>query len=166
MSYSKAEELKNIGIETLIADCGYRTPAIAKLLMDDGITPLFPYKRPMTKAGFFRKSEYVYDEYYDCYICPNNQVLNYSTTNKEGYREYKSCSHVCGNCPYLCQCTESREHIKLVTRHIWEEYMELCEDIRHDLDTVEHRAGHRAHQPGGLAGDDPSVVQLNGGVIK
>lgn len=131
------DKIKNIGIETLIADCGYRTPAIAKLLMDDGVTPLFPYKRPMTKNGFFRKSEYVYDEYYDCYICPNNQVLNYSTTNKEGYREYKSCSHVCGNCPYLCQCTESREHVKLVTRHIWEEYMEICEDIRHDLDMKE-----------------------------
>ncbi|MBO5014895.1 MAG: IS1182 family transposase [Bacteroidaceae bacterium] len=131
------DKIKNIGIETLIADCGYRTPAIAKLLVDDGITPLFPYKRPMTKAGFFHKSEYVYDEFYDCYICPNNQVLSYSTTNKEGYREYKSCSHVCRSCPYLCRCTESREHVKVVTRHLWEEYMELCEDIRHDLDMKE-----------------------------
>jgi len=32
-----------------------------------------PYKRPMTKKGFFGKSEYVYDELYDCYICPNDQ---------------------------------------------------------------------------------------------
>ena len=87
----------------------------------------------MTKEGFFKKYEYVYDEYYDCYICPNNQILRYSTTNRDGYKEYKSCKHICKICPYLSQCTESKEHINVVTRHIWEEYMEECEDIRHTL---------------------------------
>ena len=124
------DKIKNIGIQTLVADAGYKTPAIAKLLIDDGINPLFPYKRPMTKEGFFRKHEFVYDEYYDCYICPNNKTLKYSTTNREGYREYKSCGYICETCPYLKQCTESKEHVKLVTRHIWEPYMEMCEDIR------------------------------------
>ena len=125
------DKIKGIGIETLIADAGYRTPAIAKLLVDDGIQPLFPYKRPMTKEGFFKKYEYTYDEYYDCYICPNNQILPYRTTNKEGYREYKSCGETCAACPYLSQCTESKDHVKVVTRHIWEPYMEICEEIRH-----------------------------------
>ena len=87
----------------------------------------------MTKDGFFKKYEYVYDEYYDCYICPNNQVLTYRTTNRDGYREYKSCGAICAQCPYLSQCTESRDHVKTVTRHIWEAYMEICEDIRQTL---------------------------------
>ena len=26
-----------------------------------------------------KKYDYVYDEYYDCYICPNNKILKYST---------------------------------------------------------------------------------------
>ena len=73
----------------------------------------------------------VYDEYNDCYICPNNQVLEYSTTNRDGYREYKSCGKVCESCPYLEQCTLSKNHVKLITRHIWEDYMEECEDIRY-----------------------------------
>lgn len=68
------DRIKDIEIEILIADAGYKTPAIAKLLIDDGITPLLPYKRPMTKEGFFKKYEYVYDEYYNCYICPNDQI--------------------------------------------------------------------------------------------
>lgn len=42
----------------------------------DEKTSVMPYKRPMTKKGFFKKSEYVYDEYYDCYLCPNNEILN------------------------------------------------------------------------------------------
>ena len=87
----------------------------------------------MTKEGFFKKYEYAYDEYYDCYICPNNQVLKYSTTNRDGYREYKSCGEQCAGCPYLSQCTESKNHVKTVTRHIWEDYMEQCEEIRHTL---------------------------------
>lgn len=127
------EKLKKTGMKYCIADAGYKTPAIAKLLLDDGIKPVFPYKRPMTKDGFFRKYEYVYDEYNDCYICPGNKTLRYSTTNRDGYREYKSCGYVCWNCEYLSQCTASREHIKVVTRHVWEDYMEKCEDIRMTL---------------------------------
>ena len=35
-----------------IVDDGYKTPAIAKMLLVDGITPMFLFKRPMTKEGF------------------------------------------------------------------------------------------------------------------
>lgn len=108
--------IKDIGIDTLVADAGYKTPAIAKMLLDDGIKPLFPYTRPMTKEGFFKKYEYAYGEYYDCYVCPNNEVLRYSTTNRAGYREYKSCGQVCGSCEYLSQCTHSKEQVKLMPR--------------------------------------------------
>ena len=125
------DKLDKTFTEKIIADAGYKTPAIAKLLIDDGIEPVFPYKRPQTKDGFFKKYEYVYDEHYDCYICPNDRILHYSTTNREGYREYKSCSKECEKCPYLSKCTESKNHVKIVTRHIWEDYIEICEDIRH-----------------------------------
>lgn len=127
------DKIKDMGIKTLTADAGYKTPGIAKLLIDDGIRPNLPYKCPMTKEGFFKKYEYVYDEYYDCYICPNNHVLTYRTTNRDGYREYQSCGATCCDCPYLAQCTQSKEHVKVVTRHIWEPYMEICEDIRHSF---------------------------------
>lgn len=125
------DKIKDTDVSTIVMDAGYKNPAIAKLLIDDGIKPLFPYRRPMTKDGFFKKEDYVYDEYNDCYICPNDKILRYSTTNREGYREYKSCGHICAACPYLSQCTASKNHVKLVTRHVWEDYMEMCEDIRY-----------------------------------
>jgi len=59
------------------------------------------------------------------------QVLKYSTTNRDGYREYKSDPKICKNCPCQGQCTESKSCQKVVTRHVWEEYMELAEDVRH-----------------------------------
>ncbi len=107
------------------------------MLIDDGIAPLFPYKRPMTKKGFFEKYKYVYDELFDCYICPNNKILKYSTTNRDGYREYKSCPQDCVNCQYLSRCTESKNHVKVVTQHIWDNYIEQCEDIRHTIGNKE-----------------------------
>ena len=125
------EKIKRLNPDMIVMDAGYRTPAIAKQILDDEIEPLMAYKRPQTKKGFFRKYEYVYDEYYDCYICPGNQILRYHTTNREGYREYKSDGSICATCPYLDKCTESRNHVKTVTRHVWEGYMEICEDIRH-----------------------------------
>ncbi len=91
----------------------------------------------MTKKGFFKKYEYVYDEYNDCYICPNNEVLKYTTTNREGYKEYKSDAKKCCKCPYLSKYTESKNKVKLVTRHVWEEYIEICEDIRHTIGVKE-----------------------------
>ena len=48
------EKLKKYDIKTMVMDAGYKIPAIAKLLIDEDITPLFPYKRPMTKKGFLR----------------------------------------------------------------------------------------------------------------
>lgn len=115
----------------IVADAGYRTPAIARQLLTDGIAPLFPYKRPMTKEGYFKKYEYVYDEYYDCYLCPEGEVLSYSTTDREGYREYKSCGEICRDCPQRFKCTGSKNHVKLIKRHVWEDYLEKAEDIRH-----------------------------------
>ena len=120
-------------INGVVVDSGYKTPAIIKQIIEDGKTPITPYKRPMTKDGFFKKHEYVYDEFFDCYICPNNEILKYSTTNRDGYREYKSDKNKCKDCPYRKYCTNSKDHVKVVQRHIWEHYMEKAEDIRHTI---------------------------------
>ncbi|QPQ34562.1 IS1182 family transposase [Lysinibacillus sp. JNUCC-52] len=118
----------------IAADAAYKTPAITNFLLENQMLPVLPYTRPKTKDGFFRKHEYVYDEYYNCYLCPQGQVLKYTTTTKEGYRQYKSNPTICANCPLLSQCTESRNHQKLIQRHIWETYMEEAEHLRHSYD--------------------------------
>lgn len=117
--------------EAVALDSGYRTPWIMKQIFDSERLVAVPYKRPMTKEGFFKKYEYVYDEYYNCYICPENQVLKYTTTNREGYKEYKSSPHICKDCLSRHQCTASKNFQKVVTRHVWEAYIEQAEDVRH-----------------------------------
>ena len=120
-------------IKTMIMDSGYCAPYIFRCLILDHIKPLTPYVRPKTKAGFFKKYEYVYDEYYDQYICPANKRLIYTTTNREGYREYKSLDYQCENCSALNQCTESKNHTKIVTQHVWNRFLEMATDIRYGI---------------------------------
>lgn len=117
--------------KSAVLDAGYKIPYIAKTLLDDGVTPYMPYKRPMTKKGFFFKNEYVYDEYFDCYLCPAEQVIPYSTTNREGYREYKSNPAICKLCPSRSQCTQSVNYQKVITRHLWQGYLDKVEENRY-----------------------------------
>ena len=118
-------------IQNLVLDAGYVTPAICRAVLQAGQKLYVPYKRPMTKKGFFRKYDYVYDEAYDCYICPQIKLLEYVTTNRNGYREYKSDPKDCESCPFLSRCTQSGNHQKTVTRHIWEAYKEEVNELRY-----------------------------------
>lgn len=117
-------------VETIVADSAYKTPHIAKKVFDDGRVLSTAYKRPMTMKGGHEWWKYVYDEYYDCIICPEYKVLKYSTTNRDGYREYKSDPNVCKNCATRELCTHSKDCVKSVSRHIWADYIERTEDVR------------------------------------
>ena len=124
-------QLKAFQPTYLIADAGYKTPSIAHYLLTLGIIPVFPYTRPRGKKDMLRPKEFMYDEYYNVYLCPENHLLHYSTTNRDGYREYKSDPTTCQSCPLLSICTQSKTHQKVITRHLWKDDLEVCEDIRH-----------------------------------
>lgn len=121
-----AGQIKNVSL-----DAGYLSPAVCREILENGQEPYMPYKRPMTKRGFFKKYDYVYDEEYDCYICPDAKVLNYTTTTREGYRQYKSDPEDCKNCPFRNQCTKSRNYVKVINRHLWEKYRERADESRY-----------------------------------
>ena len=128
--YDKLVE-KHPEIETIVADSAYKTPYICKQIFEDNRVLSTAYKRPQTMKGGHEWWKYVYDEYFDCIICPEYQTLEYSTTNRDGYREYKSNPQICKNCPTRELCTKSKNCTKVVTRHIWADFVEFAEDIRH-----------------------------------
>ena len=130
-AYDKLMEKYGGEIENVCLDSGFKTPAIARKIIEDGKTPYFPYKRPMTKEGFFKKYEYVYDEQYDCYLCPHDKVLSYATTDRLGYKHYKSDPYDCSTCPFRDKCTRSKSCQKEVLRHVWAEYMEKADEVRY-----------------------------------
>ena len=118
-------------IETIVADSAYKTPHICKKVFTDGRVLSTAYKRPMTMKGGHEWWKYVYDEYYDCVICPEYQPLAYRTTNRDGYREYCSDPKICAQCPTRYLCTRSKNCVKTVLRHVWKDYEELADDARY-----------------------------------
>ena len=118
-------------IETVVADAAYKTPHICKKVFEDSRVLSTAYKRPMTMKGGHEWWKYVYDEYYDCVLCPEHQVLTYRTTNRDGYREYRSDPRICVNCPTRHLCTRSKDCVKTVQRHIWKDYEELADHARY-----------------------------------
>ena len=118
-------------IEIVTADSAYKTPWISKKLIDKGIRLAAPYTSPKgNKNKGFRKNDFKYDKDNDNVICPEGHILKYSTTNREGYREYKSDPEICKNCPHLKSCTQSKTHQRTITVHIWNEYLEQVEKWR------------------------------------
>lgn len=123
-------------IKYFVGDAAYITPHICKTIIDLEMIPAFPYTRKGYRKGYFKKYEFVYDEYNDIYICPNNKELIPSEKiNKDGYLSYKAKEEYCGKCPFKEKCTKCK--YKQVLRHVWEEYKEMTNDYRHHLDVKE-----------------------------
>ena len=118
-------------IETIVADSAYKTPYICKQVFGDERVLSTAYKCPQTMKGGHEWWKYVYDEYYDCVICPEYQPLSYRTTNRDGYREYRSDPKICANCPTRELCTHSKDCVKTVQQHVWKDYEELADDARY-----------------------------------
>lgn len=111
-------------VEAVGLDSGYLTNPICKGLHDRTIFGVIAHRRYHPIKGLFPKWKFRYDKERDLYTCPNGQELLYRTTTREGYREYKSDSKKCAECPLLKECTRSKNKTKVVTRHVWEEYKE------------------------------------------
>ena len=117
--------------KTVVADSAYKTPWICKRIFESGRVLSTCYTRPKTKENGHPWWAYVYDEYFDDVICPEYRALHYSTTNREGYREYKSRGYLCKSCPTRGMCTENAKCEKTVLRHVWQDYVEMAEHVRH-----------------------------------
>ncbi|ESR25395.1 Mobile element protein [Lutibaculum baratangense AMV1] len=106
-------------------DAGYATPGIARGLEEREIRGVTGYRNPTPpKPGMMRKSAFVYEPEADGYRCPEGQLLAYATTDRAGYRHYKSDPTICRDCPLLASCTTSANATRLITRHVWQDARE------------------------------------------
>ena len=122
-------------IDYFVGDAAYLTPHICKTLIDLEMIPAMPYTRKGYRKDYFKKYEFIYDEYNDIYICPNEKDLIPTGINRDGYIVYKACEKDCANCPLKDKCTKSK--YKQVLRHVWEGYKEMVNDYRHHEDVKE-----------------------------
>lgn len=120
----------NFAVESVGLDAGYFTPPLCRGLVNRKIYGVIGYRRQSHKKGYFYKREYEYNKENNSYTCPEGHILKYTTTTREGYRNYKSNPNICTRCPSLNKCTRSSNHTKVVTRHVWEDYKEQVNNNR------------------------------------
>ena len=116
--------------EFITMDAGYKTPWIAKKILDDGRVPILPYTNHHLRRDIYKLWEYEYNPKDDCFICPHGGKLRHTTTDKEGKRTYRSDTKHCKACPFKERCGANEKGQKLLITHIWQEYLDLVEQLR------------------------------------
>ena len=112
-------------------DAGYATAAIAQGLEERGILGVTGYRNPTPpRPGMMRKSRFAFEPESDGYRCPEGQLLAYATTDRGGYRHYRSDPAVCCACPLLASCTTNANAQRTLTRHVWQEARERVDGYR------------------------------------
>jgi hypothetical protein len=112
-------------------DAGYATSGIAQGLEQRGILGVTGYRRPTPpRPGMMASKVFTYEVDIDGYRCPQGQLLPYATTDRTGYRHYKSDPKICSTCPLLASCTSSRNATRLITRHVWADARERSDAHR------------------------------------
>ena len=117
-------------VEFVTMDAGYKTPWIAKKILDDGKIPIMPYTRYKGKKNHYKPWEYTYDPVEDEYICPQGERLRHTTTDRNGKRTYRSTPKNCKNCPCKAKCGANEKGQKILTTHIWQESLDIVEQLR------------------------------------
>ena len=116
--------------ECITMDSAYKPPWIMKKILDDGRIPIIPYTRYKGRKDAYKPWDFIYDEGQDCFICPQGCQLRHTTTSKDGKRFYRSTPKDCRNCPCRAQCGANEKGQRLLTTHIWQEYLDLAEQLR------------------------------------
>lgn len=109
-------------------DAGYHCAPVCKQLADAGIQGIIGYRRHTHKGEHFGKYRFEYNPVENCYICPQKHRLQWTTTNREGYREYWSDPEHCRSCPHRQQCFSEKASRRLVTRHVWQELLDSADE--------------------------------------
>lgn len=124
------EVTKKFEVKFVAMDAGYKTPWIAKKTIDDGKAPILPYTTYKGDKSRYKPWQYTYDPVSDSYICPQGGRLRHTTTDKAGKRAYRSIPAKCRDCPYKAKCGANEKGQKLFTTHIWQEYLDIVEQLR------------------------------------
>lgn len=115
---------------TLEIDFRYITSFNAHYLLQKSILAAIPYIRTNGYPCLFISKEFIYDEYFNSYICPNNKLLTFKRTKQIGDRLYKSNSIICKKYIYFKVKYRKQKYTREIPRHDWQNNLYIINDLR------------------------------------
>ena len=112
-------------------DAGYNVSNICKYLYELGIEAAMGKRRGCQQKGKFGKYQFRYLPEWDVYICPERNYLEYVTTNRNGYKEYKCKNDRCAGCQQREKCLSEKQQRKSLFRHVWEDFKDKAYTFTH-----------------------------------
>lgn len=100
-------------VEAVALDAGYFTGYICKKLSEQNIFMVMGYRRFGKRNKDVPKSQFKYVKEMNVFACPMGCILEYTTTDREGYRQYKSNPEDCAVCPLREVCFSKNKNKKL-----------------------------------------------------
>lgn len=130
-------------IKFLIADTGYSSGSIAKMIIDNGMIPIIPSKKQKTENNKFDIKKFKYNEEEDNFTCPNNETLEYCNTNRSGQVHYSCNPNICKNCIYKNQCCGIDKENKELSVNIFYEYSKISNENVHKYHDIYNQRSWR-----------------------
>lgn len=145
--HTMAKQTKeNLEVDSLeiVADTGYYSAKELKKCTEDNINTFVPKanrNKVQKDKGKFPRDKFIYDNERDCYICPNEQILNKRPTaqikNDKINFIYAGESKICKACPLKDKCLPKQTNYKQIFR--WE-FEEIIKKHNEKMQTQEAKA--------------------------
>jgi len=127
------EHIKNTDIKPnkAVADKGYGYIENYRYLYDNDILSCIPHKDfNVNTTGKISRSDFIYDNYNDCYICPAGQQLHrydHSRPYQKNSYRYRAKHDVCRQCQFVDKCVSSKTYGRQVVRNMDAKYVDWAD---------------------------------------
>lgn len=127
------EQIRKFGfaVKYVGLDAGYNVSNICKYLFDMGIQAAMGKRRGCQQKGKYGKYQFHYLPEWNVYVCPEHKYLEYVTTDRNGYKEYRCNGDRCADCPRREMCLSAKQERKSIRRHVWEDFKDMAYTFTH-----------------------------------
>jgi transposase len=122
---------EHFGFDVMVVglDAGYNTTGVCRELDKRNVNAALGSRRGLHQKGKWGKYHFRYIPEWDIYICPERCYMEYATTTRDGYRQYRARKERCACCPSKELCLASKQSVKVILHHVWESYKEKAHDF-------------------------------------
>jgi transposase len=126
-------------IRNVVADKGYGTAEIYKILTDEKINAYIPQRhKDKVREGMFTRKDFIYDSENDNFKCPAGHELERRSAKvrDDGDYVYAGSRSFCNNfCSKRKQCTTTGDKLtKQIRRHQFQDYIDIQLEKKNSID--------------------------------